>query len=102
MCRRSEERTVSRREGWDRARVQERTETGHMAKDKHQAGGAQELRSHEGGRAWSRIRRIQPGIPAVPLGAKGPCDSSLSDLGVFLVCHLRIMLATASLIASTE
>lgn len=49
---------------------------GHMAKDKHQVGGAQELRSHESGRASSRIRRIQPEIPAVPLGAKGPWVSS--------------------------
>lgn len=31
---------------------------GHMAKDKGQVGGAQELRSHEGWRAWSRIRKI--------------------------------------------
>lgn len=74
---------------------------GHMAKDKGQVGGAQEIRSHEGWRAWSRIRKIQPGIPAVPLGGKGAvCVSSLSDLRVFLVCRLRITLATVSLSVS--
>lgn len=48
---------------------------GHVAKDKCLAGGAQELRSHEGWRVLSRIRKSQPGIPAVPLWVKGPCVS---------------------------
>lgn len=42
----------------------------HVAKDK-QAGGAWELRSHEGRRAWFGIRKIQPEIPAAAFGVKG-------------------------------
>ena len=39
----------------------------HTAKDQHQAGGAEELSSNEGRRAWFRISKIPSGIPAALL-----------------------------------